>query len=1104
MFVDGGKSRLMDQRLDPRLEAFRSPEFHRVFAAVASLPGAANEELLDVSSIQPQVSAAILSIVRQAAAQNDPASRLLLIRGQTGVGKTHALVTVIRQLHQQHNVFGAVLPVIDPVSEAEFDSWLTRSVVTRLSETFLAGAGKRVPLQRLAESLLELAPRSMGQTYRVAASRGSARLREAEFRTLVQEVRAILAGPMRVNPASEPYVAALLATLAGDDAAMDYLSGAPVDAVVAGVRLHNPDSAFVPRTRFAELLGVIGALGGSLFIAFDQLEQSHMEGWQERVRNVACRGAMLAETLPNLAVAFAILPTLYDTIAKGIDPSIRDRIEKIQPPVHLKPLSRREVEALLGRRLRLLYDRAGAEAAPNDPLFPFKDWFLEELSGQTSRYVTEYVQIFQRLLNEKGRLPELRDFPATDAAEIAIDSTSSARTAPPVESAPVAPVPQTGQAPTEPASPKPSRAPSPASAPALPPAPPRSVAPAADFAAKWEHHIGRFAGFRPLGSGLQQAELLGWAAAAAAAELDNVSGVRVHKDIRGRAQTVVLIVEIEVEGRLAERREVALLNEPNSGRLLADEIRGFLASCRDSRPVLVRPMGARLPKGGRGVGPMLDAIVEKGAIVVRSFEKTSWERLQAAEEFFRHLTDLPGFNEWQQKAKPLSRISCFDEIIAFPYVAPAAEAKKPAPAPAAAPSRPEPAPARPARRPPSGPSVFLGAGKDGEKVHWSPYSEEPRLPNFGVLVTGDSGSGKTQTLRVLIDGVNTFRCPMCIFDFKNDYADAAFVRAQGLKVHDVRRSGIPFNPLLPAAGEDGKAQPIEHIFTICGVLKRVFGLGDRQAAVLRECMKQAFEFAGVNPQRWAPVETLTAPSFDDVMSILYEQREQKNSIASGLIDRIAPLFELGLFPKSQELSAPFEAMVDERLVLSLFELPTDEIKAALAELIIIRLHNHLVRGAQPRKLTRLLVLDEAWRVSRSAHLENLAREGRAFGVGLAIGTQYPGDLPPDLAGSLATKIYLKNQQPDHKRTVVRALCGSNTGAQAAEIYDLLDRLEVFEGVIQNQQCAPFSAFRLHPYYARQKTREQEAREQETARAAANGDPVEMQQKHHNGAEIDCA
>jgi DNA helicase HerA-like ATPase len=159
-------------------------------------------------------------------------------------------------------------------------------------------------------------------------------------------------------------------------------------------------------------------------------------------------------------------------------------------------------------------------------------------------------------------------------------------------------------------------------------------------------------------------------------------------------------------------------------------------------------------------------------------------------------------------------------------------------------------------------------------------------------------------------------------------------------------------------------------------------------------------------------------------------------------------------------------------VLSLFELPTDEIKAALAELIIIRLHGYLVRGAQPRRLTRLLVLDEAWRVASSKHLENLAREGRAFGVGLAIGTQYPGDLPPDLAGSLATKIFLKNQQPDHRKTVVRALTGgSSAGAQATELLEFMEKQEMFQSLIQNQQYAPFAAFKLVPYYAREQVEE---------------------------------
>jgi hypothetical protein len=325
-------------------------------------------------------------------------------------------------------------------------------------------------------------------------------------------------------------------------------------------------------------------------------------------------------------------------------------------------------------------------------------------------------------------------------------------------------------------------------------------------------------------------------------------------------------------------------------------------------------------------------------------------------------------------------------------------------------------------------------------------------------------------LNVLIDGVASMGFPVCIFDFKNDYSERSFVQAIGLKVHDVRRHGIPFNPLMPSAGEDGQAQPIEHIFTITGVLKRVFGLGDRQTATLRDAMKEAFERRGFAPQKWVNADAIRPPNFDDVVAILEEQKEAKNPQAISLLDRIAPLFELGLFPKSDDLPVPFEAMLDERLVLSLFALPTDEIKAALAELIIIRLHGVLVRRAQPRKLTRLLVLDEAWRVANSTHLENLAREGRAFGAGIAIGTQYPGDLPPDLSGALDTKIYLKNQQPDHKKAVVRALCGANSGPEAASLHGILERLTQFEGLIQNQQYLPYARFKLVPYFARVHTR----------------------------------
>ncbi len=1003
--------------MDFRLQAFKSPDFDRVFGAVASLAGAADEERVDVPEIEAEASDALTTIASQARTQNpDPASRILLIKGATGTGKTHTLLTAIRRMHQEGGVYAALFPMVDLVAEKDLDAWLLRALVSRLSERYLVSGDAPSPLARLAAAVLQRAQPDLMAAFRRDVLRDEGDIRDFDLRPLVVSIRSKLQKLSHLPVPSEAFVTALLGAAAGDDDCLAYLRGQPLTVSVGGVRLVQVTDDHVARSHIDALVNVVGATGGALFLAFDQLEQSRVQGWEQRLRHLFSRGALLAETLPPLCVAFAVLPALYDTISEGIDGSIRDRIERFGAlPVRLRPLARRQVEALLKRRLSELFERCGAKADPSDPLYPFPAWMVSELGGQTSRYVFELIQQFRRIYLATGKLPLLEDMPP-----------------PPVvtSDAPIA----TASAPS---------------------------GPATNFDDKWHGELTSRTVQPSIGNGIQQAEILEWAVQAAALEMDGITAIKTRRTVRGRAGTVVIEADFQKDGQSVERRDIALCNEAR-GAPLADEIKMFLRTVKAARPVLVRPRGGRLPRSGRFIASVIRDAEEMHAIIVPQFEMLAWERLDSARHFFRNFKDVAGFQDWQREARPLTKTASLTDILQFPYVKVVEEeAEEEAPERAAPPPPPPPR-----RKPPSAPAVLLGSHEDGGQVYWAPFETETRLLNFGILVTGDPGSGKTQTLNVLIDGVSRMGFPVCIFDFKNDYSERSFVQAIGLKVHDVRRYGIPFNPLMPSANEEGQAQPIEHIFTITGVLKRVFGLGDRQTATLRDAVKGAFEARGIIPQKWVDVDTLRPPNFDDVVAILEEQKEARNPQAISLLDRIAPLFELGLFPKSNELPVPFEAMLDERLVLSLFALPTDEIKAALAELIIIRLHGVLLRRAQPRKLTRLLVIDEAWRVASSTHLESLAREGRAFGAGIAIGTQYPGDLPPDLSGALDTKIYLKNQQPDHKKTVVRSLCGVNSGPEAASLHGILERLKQFEGLIQNQQYLPYAQFKLLPYFAR--------------------------------------
>ncbi|MBI4724003.1 MAG: DEAD/DEAH box helicase family protein [Rhodomicrobium sp.] len=313
--------------MDLRLKAFESPEFDRVFGAVASLAGAADEERLDVPEIEADADEALSAITSQALSQNpDPASRILLIKGATGTGKTHTLLTAIRRMHQDGRVYAALFPMVDLVAEKDLDAWLLRALISRLSERYLVAAGAPSPLNRLAGIILAQGQPELSSAFQREVFGEGGDIRDFDLRPLIVSIRTQLQKLSHLPVPSEAFIAALLGAAAGEDDSFAYLRGQSANVSIGGVRLTQFAEDHVARGHIDALVNVIGATGGALLIAFDQLEQSRVQGWEQRLRHLFSRGALLAETLPPLCVAYAVLPALYDTIADGIDGSIRDRI----------------------------------------------------------------------------------------------------------------------------------------------------------------------------------------------------------------------------------------------------------------------------------------------------------------------------------------------------------------------------------------------------------------------------------------------------------------------------------------------------------------------------------------------------------------------------------------------------------------------------------------------------------------------------------------------------------------------------------------------------------------------------------------------------------
>ena len=101
----------------------------------------------------------------------------------------------------------------------------------------------------------------------------------------------------------------------------------------------------------------------------------------------------------------------------------------------------------------------------------------------------------------------------------------------------------------------------------------------------------------------------------------------------------------------------------------------------------------------------------------------------------------------------------------------------------------------------------------------------------------------------------------------------------------------------------------------------------------------------------------------------------------------------------------------------------------------------------------------------SARLESPAREGRAFGFGIIMGTQFPGDVPETMAGNLATQLFLMNNQAKHRSWIVRQIYGTTTGREPKELLDKLRHFRPLDGLFSNSHHQ-MALLRVVPHYQR--------------------------------------
>jgi DNA phosphorothioation-dependent restriction protein DptH len=339
--------------------------------------------------------------------------------------------------------------------------------------------------------------------------------------------------------------------------------------------------------------------------------------------------------------------------------------------------------------------------------------------------------------------------------------------------------------------------------------------------------------------------------------------------------------------------------------------------------------------------------------------------------------------------------------------------------------------------------LLIGVDESRRRILFDPQSPVDPLENMNMMVTGSSGTGKTQFLKYLICKMREQGKNVLVLDFKNDFAsDGPFCTRAALDRVFVNFDGLPFNPLIP--------YPVRHpvtgeLFIQCGqyiagvasVLRQTYGLGAQQQAAVKNAITGAFELAGISTVGSTPYsETLRIPDFANVGQTL----RHESPLA---YNRLDPLFTLGLF-REEFRRQSFHALVNRAAVLDLSQIPSDEIKNALAQLVVLSAHAYYNTQQHSGPIRQLLLFVEGHRVLTSDYMLRLVRECRAYGVGVFISSQYPSDFPAEISASMATKVVHGNGRDiERVKTIVQLLGCVGREGDVAE-------LERFQALVDNR------------------------------------------------------
>jgi len=291
----------------------------------------------------------------------------------------------------------------------------------------------------------------------------------------------------------------------------------------------------------------------------------------------------------------------------------------------------------------------------------------------------------------------------------------------------------------------------------------------------------------------------------------------------------------------------------------------------------------------------------------------------------------------------------------------------------------------------------------GEDSNGYPVVLKPELLMRNMLITGETGSGKTNLMKVLIEQALENDIKVWVFDFKNEYRDV------GIPV--IRWRDLKLNPLNFLEQRD-------YVLN-AKLFQRIWGHSQgmwlASQAFLGDILFDLYRAYGVdqNPgNSWPSVFELEAAVRQKAVKPYTPSVQYKDRVLNRLSDMLK--FEGSIFDCSAGF--PPSDLVEQSLVFELRGMKPQTI-SLVCELLMASLYEYWVARGPQRRINNLVFSDEAKHIfdlrkkyrmkDERPYVDEILAETRSFGIGFVLADQQPSELTPSVQANTHLKLEMQ-------------------------------------------------------------------------------------------------